>query len=211
MASKIIKKIYIIKEQLLKINFNSKKYWEKRYKKWGNSWKWSYDICAEFKWDTLNGIIKEYNISSLIEFWCWDGNNLNLYNIEKYIGLDVSETAIKICIERYKSDNSKTFIYYQPNLFKSWWLQSDLTISFEVLFHLIEDEVYTKYLEDLFNTSSKYVLILSSNNNNNKNTARHYKNRLFIKNIPPTFELVKKVVTPEDIPLVSDFYLFKRR
>jgi hypothetical protein len=211
----MIKKIkffcYTILNTYYKIWFNSRKYWEKRYKKWWNSWAGSYNKYAEYKANILNDIIDEKNINSLIEFGCWDWNNLNYYKINYYTGFDISETAIKICISKYREDSSKSFILYNPIFFKSWGLKAELTISFEVIFHLIEDNVFLKYFEDLFNTSSKYVLILSSNNDHNKWSAAHYKNREFTKFIPENFSLIDCKKTPQEWNFkwfTSDFYLY---
>lgn len=207
--SKIKKYLYVKKEFIKKISFNSGKYWEKRYYLWWNSWEGSYNKNAEYKATILNNIIKEYNISNLIEFWCWDGNNLKYYNIQNYTWFDVSETAIKICIEKYINDSNKTFIYYIPGLFKAWWLKLELVISFEVIFHLIEDEVYEKYINDLFNSSKKYVLILSTNKKDKSSNASHYKDRIFTNDIPKNFKLIKKIDSVVET-LWSDFFLYEK-
>ena len=213
MIKKIKKQLYKIKESIKKINFKSGKYWEKRYSSWWDSWKWSYNEHAKYKSKILNNIIKDNNISTVIEFWCWDWNNLKYYNIKKYIGFDVSKTAIIKCKENYKNDENKSFIYYIPNLFKSGWLQSQLVISFEVIFHLIEDEIYYKYMADLFNSSSSYVLIFSTNKKNINMTSAHYKDRVFTKDIPNNFKLIKEFKTPQTKELKSlwsNFFLYKK-
>jgi len=193
--------------------FDSKDYWENRYMAGGDSGAGSYDAKAEYKANIFNSIVKEYNISDVIEFGCGDGNNLSYYNIDYYTGFDVSETAIKICIDKYKEDSKKSFILYSPSKFKSGGLKSSMTISFEVIFHLVEDEVFIAYMKDLFNTSSKYVLICSSNDNNLKDMATHVKHRKFIDYISDDFILKTKIKTPQEGNLkgfFSDFYLFER-
>lgn len=202
-----IKKIYN------KIGFSSKIYWENRYKAGGNSGEGSYDNKAKYKANILNKIVEEYNISNIIEFGCGDGNNLSYYNVDYYTGFDVSETAIKMCISKYSQDSSKSFIWYNPMLFKSGGLKSDLTISFEVIFHLIEDDIFLNYMNDLFNTSSKYVLICSSNDDNKADNAIHVKHRKFTDFIPSDFSLINVIKTPQEGELegfFSDFYFFER-
>jgi hypothetical protein len=196
-----------------KIRFSSDKYWEIRYKNGGNSGSGSYDKKAEYKAKILNLIIDKYSIVNLIEFGCGDGNNLGYYDIDLYTGLDVSQAAIKLCINKYKDDKKKSFLYYDPKLFKSGGLKAELTISFEVIFHLIENSVYEKYMFDLFNTSSRYVLIFSSDSDNIKDEAIHVKHRKFTKDIPGSFKLIEKIQTPQDGYLngfFSNFYLFER-
>lgn len=190
--------------------FNSSEYWERRYNSGDNSGQGSYGEKAEYKAKILNEIVDEYHLDILIEFGCGDGNNLGLYNISKYIGLDVSKKAIEICIDKYKDDSSKTFLYYKPSLFKaSKAFTADLTISFEVLFHLVEEDVYKKYMNDLFISSNKYVLIFSTNFIK-ESEASHMKYRDFFQNVPSNFRLLKSIKTPDYLDLLSDFFLFER-
>lgn len=196
-----------------KFNFDSKFYWEERYKGGGNSGTGSYGAKSEYKASILNNLLEKNKINNLIEFGCGDGNNINCYNVEYYTGLDVSETAINICISTYKDDEKKSFIYYDPKLFKSGGLKASLTISFEVIFHLIEDDVFRSYLHNLFNTSSKYVLIFSSNDDVLKDSASHVKHRKFTDNVPNNFKLVDEIITPESEELkglFSNFFLFEK-
>ena len=61
--------------------FDYKVYWNNRYKNKGNSGKGSYDELAYFKAETINTLLIENNINSVIEFGCGDGNNLKLMDI----------------------------------------------------------------------------------------------------------------------------------
>lgn len=202
----------ILKQKLLQINFKSANYWENRYKEGGNSGAGSYGKKAIYKAEVLNSIIDRYKIKSLIEFGCGDGNNLQYYLINYYIGFDVSRTAIKHCLKKY-DDINKTFIHYDPTLFKSGGLKSELTISLEVIFHLIEDEVYEKYMLDLFTSSSKYCLIFSTNYNEDNSSSLHVRHREFIHKVPSNYKLIETIKTPLDGDnrlLSSDYYLFER-
>lgn len=76
-------------------------YWEKRYSSGGNSGVGSYDKFADFKARVLNRFVEEEKISSITELGCGDGNQLNYANYNVYLGVDVSETAIKKCSERF--------------------------------------------------------------------------------------------------------------
>lgn len=196
-----------------KLNFNSKDYWENRYRSGGNSGAGSYGEKAKYKALITNNIIEEYNIKDMIEFGCGDGNNLAYYNVDRYIGFDVSETAIKTCINKFNNDTTKSFILYNPDFFKPGGLKADLTISYEVIFHLIEDEIFLDYISNLFDTSSNYVLICSSNNEKVYDYATHVKHRKFTDFIPSEFSLLKYIKTPiEELnDFFSDFYLYQRR
>ena len=189
--------------------FDTVEYWENRYLSGRNSGEGSYGENAIYKAKKFNKILNKYFLKSVIEFGCGDGNNLFLYECENYIGFDVSQKAIQICKDRYKNDKSKSFIYYNPKSFKSSDLKADIMISFEVLFHLVEGDLYKKYIKDLFESSSKYVLIFAPNEEKQSDT-KHVVFRKFTKDIPDNFELIEKIKTPNRLNLFSDFYLFKK-
>lgn len=55
----------------------------------------------------------------------------------------------------------------------------DLSLSLDVIFHLIEDKVFEEYMASLFSTSEKYVIIYSSNEDNMEKSLEHVKHRKF--------------------------------
>lgn len=81
--------------------FASKEYWESRYKGGGNSGAGSYGRLAEFKAEIINEFIEKNSINKVIEFGCGDGNQLGMLKVAKYIGVDVSQTAISICRDKF--------------------------------------------------------------------------------------------------------------
>ena len=143
----------------------SETYWKNRYEKGGNSGSGSYNRLADFKAEIINAFVKENEVERVIEFGCGDGNQLSLTNYPNYIGLDVSEIAIQICKEKFKEDQTKRFFIYPSEDFyqNPKFYQSELSLSLDVIFHLIEDEVFEKYMIDLFQSAEKYVIIYSSN------------------------------------------------
>ena len=48
-----------------------------------------------------------------------------------------------------------------------------------MLYHLIEDSIFESYMKDLFNSSTKYVIIYSCNFDDNPNFSNHVKPRIF--------------------------------
>jgi SAM-dependent methyltransferase len=154
---------------------DSGKYWEDRYAAGGNSGVGSYDKFAEFKAEILNAFVANENIKSVIEFGCGDGNQLTLANYPSYLGLDVSSTVISLCKERFATDNSKTFELMQKYDGKT----SDLTLSLDVIYHLVEDEVFESYISSLFNAATRYVIVYSNNYDEAGSGAAHVKNRKF--------------------------------
>jgi SAM-dependent methyltransferase len=156
----------------------SDKYWEQRYAVGGNSGVGSYGKFANFKAEVINKFVREHEIKSVIEFGCGDGNQLKLANYPSYLGFDISKTAIDLCKETFKADSSKSFKLID----KYEGERADLTLSLDVLFHLIEDETFEFYMMRLFNSSDKYVIIYSSNTDKNEECeAPHVKHRYFTK------------------------------
>ena len=137
----------------------SSNYWENRYKTGGNSGDGSYGKLAEFKAEVLNGLVEEYSLESVIEFGCGDGNQLTLANYPKYLGLDVSSTAIDISRKKFRNDPKKSFLLmtdYGGDV-------ADAALSLDVIFHLVEDQVFDEYMRQLFAAASNVVVIYASN------------------------------------------------
>lgn len=164
-----------------KKEINSAKYWEERYQQGGTSGVGSYNELALFKADFLNDFVERNTIKSVIEFGCGDGNQLSLAKYAAYIGLDVSPTVLKKVIDDFQNDQSKSFFLYNPTCFfdNSNVFSSDLTLSLDVIYHLVEDEMYQKYMHHLFSCSKQYTVIYSTNTDDNTGTSDHVRHRHF--------------------------------
>jgi 2-polyprenyl-3-methyl-5-hydroxy-6-metoxy-1,4-benzoquinol methylase len=140
----------------------SKNYWEERYSKGGDSGYGSYSKFASFKAEYINKFVKENNVSTVLEFGCGDGNQLTLAEYPHYIGLDVSSTIIDLCNNKFKGDTTKEFKIYDSFAYDKS-IKCDVSMSLDVIYHLVEEEVYSKYMDHLFSGSDKFVIIYSSN------------------------------------------------
>lgn len=190
-------------------------YWNKRYKEGGNSGKGSYGFYADIKNDYINRFIKTHGIQSVIEFGCGDGNVLAKAEYPRYIGLDIAKGAIQLCKEQYKGDKTKSFFWYDPDAFvdNHGVFLSDLALSLEVIFHLVEYEVFDAYMRNLFAASSKYVIILSSDDPNARITGPHVVHRKFtdwIATNRPDFKQIDYLEHPEQEINFSNFYAFEK-
>ena len=156
----------------------SSEYWENRYASGGNSGVGSYNKFAEFKAEILNTFIIKNNLNSVIEFGCGDGNQLLLANYPAYIGLDVSHTVIDSCKVRFLTDTSKTF-----KLMAEYGGETaDLSLSLDVIYHLVEDEIFENYMRMLFKSADRYVIIYASDSEENKGyEGTHVRHRKFTK------------------------------
>ncbi|MED3875751.1 methyltransferase domain-containing protein [Lysinibacillus capsici] len=193
-------------------NFNSKKYWEDRYTDGGNSGAGSYDKLAEYKADIINNFIKKKKIIDVIEWGCGDGNQLGKLSIVNYTGYDVSKTVVRMCKEKYLNDSSKKFIHFDGNKL-ILDEKAEMSLSLDVIYHLIEDDVFESYLYNLFSNSKKYICIYSSNFN--RFHAAHVKDRVFtdyVKRLFPEWRLMEIIENPlkNQEPTDSDFYFYEK-
>jgi hypothetical protein len=155
-------------------------YWEARYSHGGTSGVGSYGELARGKATFLNTFVRDRGVSSVIEFGSGDGNQLSLAEYPKYVGLDVSRTAIGMCKALFAEDRSKSFFLYDGECFvdRANLLHADLALSLDVVYHLVEDAVFETYMSHLFMAALRYVIIYSTNTEI-KNSAPHVKHRNF--------------------------------
>lgn len=139
--------------------FSSSDYWSMRYESGRSSGPGSYRHLAEFKATVLNAFVAENDITSIIEFGCGDGNQLVLAQYPSYAGYDVSRAAVAMCRDRFGGDASKHFSHIDEYDGE----KAEMAMSLDVIFHLIEDDVFDAYMRRLFNASSRFVAIYSSN------------------------------------------------
>lgn len=198
-------------------SFNgSTTYWEERYRAGGDSGTGSGGRLAEFKAEIINEFVGTESIASVIEFGCGDGRQLLLARYPKYTGVDVSLTVIEKCQTLF-SDNPKfTFLTTEQYQGET----GDLAISLDVIFHLIEDEVFNSYMNTLFDAALRYVIIYSSNfDSESAPNAPHFRNRqftLWIAAHRPEWQLIRHI--PNRYPFngdghetsVSDFFIFSK-
>lgn len=179
-------------------------YWEKRYRKNGNSGAGSYGRNALYKATILNEFVRDNNIKSVIEFGCGDGNLAMQFHFPSYIGLDVSTAAIEKCSEVCKNDHDKQFFISDKRMAG---LKAELAISLDVIYHLIEEEVYENYMKQLFAAATKYVIIYGWDVESDKNYhVKHRKFSEWIKDSVPDFKLFNQIKNPT----FSDFYIYQR-
>jgi hypothetical protein len=202
------------KSPLRQTSFNSANYWENRYFTNGNSGAGSYNRLAEFKAKILNDFVEKHDIERVIEFGSGDGNQLSLFNFKDYIGFDVSHTALKLLRKKFAGDAGKTFFHVDEYVGQT----AELAFSLDVIYHLIEDEVFEIYMCRLFASAEKYVIIYASNKTSAQ-WAEHVKHRKFTdwieKNVK-NFTLLQFI--PNQYPATdngdnpntsfADFYVF---
>jgi len=185
------------------LTFKSKEYWEERYSKGGNSGMGSYGSSASLKASVINTIIDKHSIKTINDYGHGDGNNITLLKGNfKYYGYDVSKSAYDICTLKFKDNKAYTF-YHTDKQFK----QADLALSLDVLYHLVEYDVYQDYLNRLFSKST-FVLIYAQDFDGDVNShCRSRKFTTYIKNTFPAFTHIDTIDGSHD---KVKFYLYKK-
>jgi predicted O-methyltransferase YrrM len=194
----------------------SAEYWERRYRSGRNSGAGSYNRLAEFKAKFLNGFVSEKQIRSVVEFGSGDGAQLALSNYPSYAGIDVSHTVLRLARERFSADPTKKF-HHSSEVPDD--CRAELALSLDVIYHLVEDEVYERYMRDLFDAAGRYVIIYASNVDQ-QTPEPHVRHRHFTAWVTanrPDFSLLQHVANefpldsrePDDTSF-ADFYVFER-
>jgi len=228
MAKKLIKsipffgsiatKVYgLIKKRHRPSGFDSSRaYWERRYASGGSSGVGSYHHLAEFKAEVINKFVSDHQIKSVIEFGSGDGNQLTLANYPNYLGLDVSNTAILFCRERFQNDDTKRFCHLSEYNGET----AELTLSLDVIYHLIEDTAYFEHMDKLFRAAERFVIIYANDTDETpEGTPPHVKFRKFtdwvaayaldwqlLDHIPNRYPLIDSEKTGS----FADFFIYGR-
>jgi SAM-dependent methyltransferase len=217
-ATRAIKSIPVLGPLLTKIRqtpfTSSSAYWETRYKKGHTSGAGSYGRLAMFKADFLNGFVRDKGIRSVIDFGCGDGNQLKISQYPSYTGVDVSMTSVNLCRGIFAADPTKKFVVaseFTPEL------TAELAISLDVIYHLVEDEVFDAYMRRLFASARRFVIVYSSDFDSSS-PAEHVRQRNFtawVRENAPHWKQVSFTANPypydESNPAetsFADFYVF---
>ena len=178
--------------------FRSAAYWDSRYARGGSSGAGSYGDLAQFKSRVLNAFVAEQNVKSVIEFGCGDGNQLALARYPEYIGYDVSANAIKRCRDAFDGDRTKKFGVLDENY--RWSEQAELALSLDVIYHLVEDDVFEKHMKVLFQAASRFVIIYSDDQDLPRRYAhvRHRRFSSWVQQHVPDWRLVQHI--PNEFP-----------
>ena len=192
-------------------------YWDYRYTDGGNSGSGASGVIGQFKADFLNEFVERNAVRSLIEFGCGDGQQLSLARYPRYTGVDVAPSAIALIQSKF-SDKPE-YDFFQVDALPAG-TTADLSMSLDVIYHLIEDDVYETYMNRLFDAGERFVVIFSSNFDFNPPAehVRHHEFTTWVRANRPEFELieVKSNPTRADHNLLgrvnnSDFFVYQRR
>jgi len=176
--------------------FNYKDYWDERYKKGQNSGSGSYGSNADFKADIIDQVIKEYEVETLLDFGCGDGNQISLIKSQvDYCGYDVSETTIQNCETKFKGDERKQFHVFDPMIYNPT-PAFDMTMCLDCLFHVTIEEEWLKTIDCICKCSEKVVLIVT---NTEEIRGEYFPHVNFKRRILPVLDARDDVIIEEVI------------
>jgi hypothetical protein len=151
-----------------------------------------------------------------MEFGCGDGNQLGLAEYPQYRGFDVSPVAIERCRARFAADSSKSFGLLNEYAGES----AELTMSLDVIYHLVEDQVFEAHLRSVFGAATRFVAIYSTNRDAPDDAGlahvRHRRFTDFVARALPGWKLIRNEKQPDsysgDITQSSlaEFFLFEK-
>jgi hypothetical protein len=164
----------------------------------------------------LNKFVASNAVSTVIEYGCGDGNQLRLTRYPQYLGFDISPHAVARFRRQFAHDGSKSFRLIQDYAGE----RAELTLSLNVVYHLVEDSVFASYMHRLFDSSDRFVIIYSSSTDENPpGTPAHIRHRDFKDWISwNKTERVLKAHVPNKYPFrgdantgsFADFYIYAR-
>ena len=196
--------------------FSSAAYWEARYRRGGTSGAGSYGRLASYKAAFINAFVADNAVDSVLDLGCGDGNLLSLLQIPHYIGVDVSVTSLSRCASRFVSPANYVFMHATQ---LDELAPIDMAMSIDVIFHLTEDQVFDRHIDDLFGHAARFVLIYASNFDSGW-PSPHVRHRRFSNVVAqrwPMWELLAHLPSPfpydpgrPDETSFADFFVYAR-
>jgi SAM-dependent methyltransferase len=170
----------------------SRDYWDRRYADGGTSGAGSAGALARFKSGVLNDFVAFNEVGSVIEIGCGDGQQLALASYPRYLGLDVSAPTLRRTMSLFLDDPTKSFMLYDPLHYTdpAMLVAADLAISLDVIYHLVEDEVYRLHLRHVFGSARRFVVLFTSDADTLdivERTAPHVRHRPVVRDIAEHF------------------------
>lgn len=172
-------------------------YWDRRYRRGGTSGPGSRGVLAAHKAEYVNAFIRDRGVGSVVDLGCGDGRQLALLDAPAYLGVDVSPHAVARCRARFAGVRGKRFAAladYQPDG------SFDLALSLDVVFHLVEDDVFERYMAALFASAARYVVVYSSDRDGQDPVqephVRHRRYSAWVSAHAPGWRVVERQANP---------------
>lgn len=195
-------------------SISSAEYWDTRYRLGGASGMGSVGRLARFKAAVINDFIKANEVLGVLDIGCGDASQLALLDPgPDYIGVDVSTAALARCAVRFPHRRFVT-----PDALRTI-PPAEMTLSLDVIYHLIEDTVFAETMRTLFAWATRFVVIYASNMEA-ASPAPHVRHRPFTRHVAatePDWRLLAHLPNPypfdparPDDTSFADFFIYGR-
>jgi predicted O-methyltransferase YrrM len=159
------------------MTFNALGYWERRYGDGGTSGAGSRGQEAIQKVQDVQAVIDRFGAKRILDLGCGDGFIAEQLKVESYTGFDPAPSALKLCRDAMPG---RTFKHEMPEtLYAPGY---DLTMSLDVMFHLVDDEDYGHHLGMLLGFTKERALVYATNHE--ERGAAHVRHRRWTADIP---------------------------
>jgi hypothetical protein len=101
--------------------------------------------------------------------------------------------VVKQCHKLFQHDPSKRFLV--SDISCAHFERGDLALSLDVIYHLVEDDIYEQYMRSLFEAADHFVIIYSDNEDS-PGEASHLRHRRFtdwIESNKPDWQTVEHI------------------
>lgn len=191
--------------------FTPASYWDARYREGRTSGAGSEGDEGAYKAAYVGRFIADHDVKTVVDWGCGDGQVLDLIELPEnthYIGVDVSPTIVE---RMRRVFNGPRYRFCTVEGFAAGTrTQFELALSMDVLFHFPDTADYLAYLDRLFSSADRYVVIYSTNYPGGQ-TARHVYRREFTPDIAMRF--VDWELTTVETPIregLASFFVYER-
>jgi SAM-dependent methyltransferase len=193
-------------------------YWRRRYASGGRAGKGTYGRLGAFKAKVVNDFFLRERVTSAVDFGCGDGDQAALFTVARYTGVDVSEAAIARAKVQFDGRTGWHFLTLEEAALNH--PRADASLSLDVIFHLVEDELFEHHMHRLFDAAERFVVIYSSNKTDSGSKQGRIRHRVFTDWIAANasdWTLLQRI--PNRFPRrpwaqrdrsFCDFYLYRR-
>jgi hypothetical protein len=196
------------------LTFSSADYWNARYRMGGTSGAGSAGRLARLKAAAINRFIADNGVQSVIDLGCGDASQLALLKLPAdYVGVDSAPSALRRCAERFPGRRFVT-----PEALRTL-PPAELTLSLDVIYHLVEDNVFAAAMRTLFAWATRFVVIYASNRDA-PGSSPHVRHRRFTDHVAttePDWRLLAHLPNPypydaerPDNTSFADFFVYGR-
>lgn len=188
------------------MTISAKKYWDDRYLSGGTSGLGSYGLIAEHKAKVINEYIDKYHIETISDYGCGDGNQLLLLrNFLKYDGFDISKSIVSKCMKLNTIRNTSfhSDIDEMPI--------AELTLSLDVIYHILDESDFNEHLQQLFSKSTKLVIIFSTDYILDTKCVEHIRHRKFTDIVAKKYHDFKLIdIIDNEFDTAAKFYIYEK-